>query len=52
MLGTTTRTRKQNPIIGIVLPLLLILLMAAACFGFCWLIWWLNMNTATTAPSF
>jgi hypothetical protein len=50
MIGTPIRTKKRNPLATILLPLLTLLLMAGACFAFCWILWWLN--EAGAPPSF
>ncbi|HEX8600003.1 MAG TPA: hypothetical protein VF952_15995 [Chloroflexia bacterium] len=51
MIGSPA-TRKRNPVLNILLPLLTIVLILGACFAFCWILWWLNMNTTTPTPSF
>jgi hypothetical protein len=45
MIGTPVRTGKRNPIVSFLLPIFILLLMAGACFGFCYVLWWLNYNT-------
>lgn len=52
MIGTPVRTRKRNPLVSIMLPILTLLLMAGACFAFCWILWWLNYNTGGATTTF
>ena len=46
MIGTSTRTKKRNPVLSFLIPILILLAMAGGCFAFCWILWWLNNATA------